>query len=433
VADGERRVVIPYTPRRPFLAFHNRQQRWASLVVHRRGGKTVATINDLQKRALQNTRSWPPPRYAYIAPYYNQAKRIAWNYAKHYADPVPGRDFNESDLKLTYPNGAEIRLFGADNPDSLRGDYLDGGVGDEFGDWGPSVFPLVIRPMLADYQGWFTFIGTPKGKNAFYDQHKLAEANPEDWYTLTLRASESGLIAPKELADMRVGMSRNQYEQEMECSFDAAIKGAYFADLLTDAEREGRVGNVSVDPVIRKRAFFDIGRRDATAIWIVQFVDREIRVLDYIEASGQTVGYYCDVLQQRGHGRALLIFPHDGVNTSADNPTHLRYVDHYRAAGFECDEPYRGKGSGRQGADMQRVEAVRRLLPRMWFNKATTESGRNALAAYHEVWDDDRNIGKGPEHDWASHGADAFGLMAVCYEEPRKHAETLVMPQLGIV
>src|SRR6185369_15325546 len=118
---------------------------------------------DLERAAITNTRAYPPPRYAYIAPFYNQAKRIAWGYAKHYADPVPGREFNESELKVTYPNGAELRLLGADNPDSLRGDYLDGFAGDEFGDWAPSVYPTIIRPMLSDYRGFGIFIGTPKG------------------------------------------------------------------------------------------------------------------------------------------------------------------------------------------------------------------------------------------------------------------------------
>jgi hypothetical protein len=404
------------------------------MVVHRRGGKTVASLNDLQRAAVTNQRTWPPPRYAYVAPYYNQAKRIAWGYAKHYADPIPGRQFNESELKLTYPNGAEVRLFGADNPDSLRGDYLDGVVPDEYGDWAPTVWPLVIRPMLSDFKGWAAFIGTPKGKNAFYELHTAAQKDPDNWFTMVLRASESGIIPADELAELKRGMSDNQYRQEFECDFNAAIEGAYFAELLRLAELEKRITNVSADPVLRKMAFFDIGRRDATAIWIAQFVEREIRVLDYMEASGQPIGYYTDLLRSRGHGRAVCIFPHDGVNVSADNPTQFRYADHYRAAGFEIEEPMRGQGVGTVGAAMQRIEAVRRLFPRIWFNRETTESGRSALAWYHErKSEDERNVGLGPEHDWASHCADAFGLMCVAYEEPRKHTQNLKMPNYGAV
>mgnify|MGYP001810460395 FL=1 len=130
----ERRIIIPYKPRRAFLPFHYRAQRWASLVVHRRAGKTVATVNDTIRRALTNDRQWPPPRYAYIAPYYKQAKRVAWGYAKYFSQVIPGVEFNESDLEVRYPTGATLRLFGADNPDALRGEYLDGAACDEFAD-----------------------------------------------------------------------------------------------------------------------------------------------------------------------------------------------------------------------------------------------------------------------------------------------------------
>lgn len=388
-------------------------------MVHRRGGKTVSGINDLQKRALTNTRKWPPPKYAYVAPYYNQAKRIAWGYAKYYADPIPGREFNESELKITYPTGAELRLFGADNPDSLRGDYLDGGLFDEYADWAPTVWPLVIRPMLSDFNGSGTFIGTPKGRNAFYRLHTDAEADPVNWFSMRLKASESGLIPIDELADLKRGMSEDQYRQEFECDFDAAIQGAYYAALLREAETQGRICNVAADPLMQIRAHFDIGgpgkKADAMAIVIDQFVDREIRVLDYIEGVGQVLAYYVNELRNRGWGNALCVVPHDAAQTHADNPTGIDFEAQLKQAGFQTKKIH-----SPPGIVMQRIATLRRLLPRIWFNRTTTVGLRDAWQAYHEKRDEDRNIGLGPEHDWASHGADAGGLMAIDYEEPKK-------------
>jgi len=163
------------------------------------------------------------------------------------------------------------------------------------------------------------------------------------------------------------------------------------------------------------------------AIWIVQWVGQEIRVLDYIEGVGQVLAYYLDILRQRGWDKALCILPHDGVNEN--NITGKRYEQHLRDAGFDVTIV---KNQGR-GAAMMRVEAVRRLFPQIWFNEATTEAGREALGFYHERKDEARNVGLGPEHDWSSHGADAFGLMCVAYEQPKKHVEKLHIPAFGAV
>jgi phage terminase large subunit len=150
------------------------------------------------------------------------------------------------------------------------------------------------------------------------------------------------------------------------------------------------------------------------AIWLVQFVGREIRVLDYIEGVGQPLGYYANELRRRNWKDAVICLPHDGV--AANNITGKRYIDHWKEAGFECDTPIKNTGAG---APMMRVEAARRVFPRCWFNEATTEAGRDALGYYHERRDETRNIGLGPQHDWSSNAADAFGYMAISYEEPK--------------
>lgn len=209
----------------------------------------------------------------------------------------------------------------------------------------------------------------------------------------------------------------DSYEHIWEGGFATVIEGAYYAAALTLAKQQGRVGNVAADPLMRKRAIWDLGGRgmksDATAIWIAQFVGREIRVLDHYEAVGQPLSAHVEWLRSAGYQKALCILPHDGapINPIAD----ASWQTALEAAGFEVEViPNQGAG-----AAMLRIEAARRIFGSIWFNAATTEAGREALGWYHERRDEDRGIGLGPEHDWASHSADAFGLMAVAYEAPQ--------------
>jgi phage terminase large subunit len=407
-------VEIDYTPRTQFAAFHERTERFAIGVAHRRAGKTVASINDLIRRVA--TCPHPSARGAYIAPLYNQAKDVAWSYLKQYAAPLLAKPPNEGELYVDLITGGRIRLYGADNPDRLRGIYLDEVVLDEYADMRPSVWGEVIRPLLADRTGRATFIGTPKGKNAFYKLFERSAAD-EDWFSFNLKASETGIIAASELAGARKDMSEDQYAQEFECSFEAAIKGAYYGKLLNAAEADGRIGPVSADPILQIRSFHDIGgagaKSDAYTIWIAQWVGQSIRWLDYYEAQGQPLSIHAAWLRKRWP-TALVVLPHDGL--TAKGPEGDRYKDHWEAAGFDVDAiPNAG-----MGAAMQRIEAGRRLFPRMWFDANRTRVGRETLAEYHEQWDDKRDIGLGPDHNWASHCGDAFGVGCVVYEEPRK-------------
>ena len=230
-------IVIPYKPREQFKAFHKRTQRYACIVAHRRAGKTVACIRDLERAALRNGREAPPPRYAYIAPLYSQGKDIAWTYLKAGARTLPGAIINESELTVTYGNGATCRIYGADNPDRLRGIYLDGVVLDEYADFKVEVYEAVILPQLMDFNGWVAFIGTSKGRDAFYDIWVKACAGPDDWFTLCLRASETGLIPEEKLVEARANMSEALYNQELECSFDEASIDQFISGLDVAAAR----------------------------------------------------------------------------------------------------------------------------------------------------------------------------------------------------
>jgi phage terminase large subunit len=211
----------------------------------------------------------------------------------------------------------------------------------------------------------------------------------------------------------------DQYEHVWEGDFVTVVEGAYFAKELTAARAEGRIGNVAKDPLMTVRAVWDIGgtgaKADAVAIWICQFVGKEIRVLDYHEAVSQPLSFHVQWLRDRKWDKALCILPHDGEQ--GDKVHDVSYESYLSSAGFDVLViPNQGKGAAKM-----RIEAGRRLFSSIWFNKDTTEAGRDALGWYHEKRsDDDRNVGLGPEHDWSSHGADAFGLMCVAYEEPRE-------------
>lgn len=204
-------INVYYEPREQFLDFHSRVQRWACIVFHRRGGKTVACVNDIHTRALYTQKK--NARYAYIAPFYRQAKDVAWMYLKE-ATKDSAVKIKESELSVELFNGAKISLYGADNPDALRGIYLDGVVLDEFGDCRPSLWAEVILPTLTDRKGWAIFIGTPKGKNHFYEIREMARKNSDEWFYLSMGAEESGILPKKELGMLKGLMTDDQYAQE---------------------------------------------------------------------------------------------------------------------------------------------------------------------------------------------------------------------------
>ncbi|WP_027566642.1 PBSX family phage terminase large subunit [Bradyrhizobium sp. URHA0013] len=227
------------------------------------------------------------------------------------------------------------------------------------------------------------------------------------------------VLTEERLLDQKLYPER--YDHIWEGEYARAFEGAYFASLLSEARAQGRIGKVAADPLLPLRAFIDIGgagaAADAFAIWIVQWVGTEIRVLDYYESVGQVLAFHVNWLRSRGYDQAILYLPHDGI--AANNITGKRYEDHLREAGFTVEPPVKNQGPG---AAMMRIEALRRLGPQLWFNKDTTEPGREALGFYHERKDEARNIGLGPEHDWSSHAADALGLMAICHEQPGRAA-----------
>jgi hypothetical protein len=405
------RVVIPYRPREAFAAYHASTKRFAVTVAHRRAGKTVARINKLIRKGVECT--LPQPRYGYIAPYFVQAKDIAWQYLKHYSAPLMlaagGGKRNEAELSITLPhNGAVVRLYGADNIDRMRGLYFDGLCVDEAQDIAPSALTSVLLPALADRKGWLDLSGTPKGwGNLLGKSYKAAQADPE-WSVQLLRASETGILDDGELALMRRNMPANEYDAEFECSFDAAVTGAYYAPALTQAQTDGRIAGVPYDRAAKVHTWWDLGVADSTVIWFVQLVGREIRVIDYYEANGKGLDHYAKVLQDRGYLYGQHIAPHDiAVREFGSGRSRIETA---QALGIKFDTaPNLPVKDG--------IDATRMVLGRCWFDAQRCATGLDALRQYREHYDDKRGVSRGPLHNFASHAADAFRYGVVALEE----------------
>jgi phage terminase large subunit len=403
-------LVSPYEVREQFLPLHARRTRWFIGVAHRRAGKTVADINELVIGATKCER--PNPRFAYIAPQLNQAKDIAWVYLKEYTAFLSPK-VNESELWVELPGGARIRIYGADNPDRLRGIYLDGVVLDEFGDMDPTIWTQVVRPALSDRKGWACFIGTPKGKNTFHKLWVDAEGD-DDWTRLMLKASETGLLDQKELADARKMMSDDEYAQEYECSFEAAVRGAYYAKELNEAENgePPRITSIPHDPRLLTHTAWDLGMADSTVVWFIQTVGRETRVIDCLKGEGVALDWYVRELQQRNYLYGTHYLPHDVEVRELGTGKSRKEV--LEALGLSsivvCPQMPLADG----------IQAVRMLLPTCWFDKAKCKDGIEAMRMYRREYDDKRQEFRDkPLHDWTSHYADAFRYFAVGHQEKK--------------
>jgi phage terminase large subunit len=420
-----RTAVIPYCPREQFRAFHERSERWSCLIAHRRAGKTVACINDLIRAAI--TCALPDGRFSYVAPTYTQAKDIAWTYLKRYAEPILGETPNESELRVDLLNGSRIRLYGADNADRLRGIYNDGVVLDEFPLMRPTVWGEVLRPTLSDRGGWATFIGTPQGRAGLYDLWK-GQGLWKDvkLFRLMLKASETGILSESELEDAKRTMTPEQYAQEYECSFEAAIIGAVYGKLIKQAEDDKRVCGVPYDPSALVHTAWDLGIGDSTAIWFAQQVGREIRIIDYYEASGADAAHYAGVLRDKPYRYGSHILPHDA------EPKQL-------TSGKSMKETIEGLGIretvvlGPERVE-QGINAARLMLPMCWFDAHKCERGLEALRLYRYEWDDKLAMLKTrPVHDWTSHAADALRYLALGLNlAAPERAQRIVFPKHGV-
>lgn len=423
-------VIIPYHPRRHQAEIHAAWRRFNVLVCHRRFGKTVCFINHLLRCTMlcQLER----PRFHYLAPLYKQAKAVAWDYLKHYSRPIPGHEVNEAELRVDYPNGGRITLVGADNPDALRGMYSDGAVLDEYGLMSPRTWGEVIRPMLADRQGWAAFGGTPAGHNQFFDIYDFArlamEKGDPTWFAAMYKASETGIIPEEELRLARLTMTPDEYAQEFECSFQAAIKGAYYGREINKLDARGQICRVPYDRSVAVETWWDLGIGDPTSIWFAQRVGKEVHLIDYYENSGEPLNHYFGVLQKKAMEEGYIygdhVLPHDAEARELQTGKSRKAVFQEHNIDPIIIPLHRVE---------DRIEAVRNLIPLCWFDRERTAYGLEALRQYRKEWDERGRTWKNrPYHDWTSHGADAFGCGAM-HAPAGDIMKKIEYPDLGIV
>lgn len=400
-------ITIRLPPLRPLQRELAQQRRRFNVwVCHRRFGKSVLTLCVLLKEAYENPRH--APRYAYIAPLYKQAKAIAWDYLKRLTRTLPGTSTNEAELRLELPTGARIQLLGADNPDALRGIYLDGVVFDEYAQMVPRVWGEIVRPALTDRHGWAIWIGTPWGRNHFYDLYTHAPTDGQ-WHTALYRASESGVLDAAELANARTQMSVEEFDQEFECSWAAAIPGAYYASAFRQLDADRRLTTVRYDPLYPVFTSWDLGVDDSTAIWFVQAVGREIRLIDYLEHHGEGLPYYARELQAKPYQYACHFVPHDmDVREFTSGRSRLETARALLPGAVEVvpNVPV-----------IDGIQATRLLLARCVIDATRCQLGVEALRNYRQDWDPEtRAFRLIPKHDWASHASDALRYLALSVE-----------------
>lgn len=411
-------VVIKYAPRPLQVKFHRDAKRWSVAICHRRFGKTVMAINELIKRLL--TCEHRNPTGVYICPTFSQAERVAWEYVKEFTEPLPGVKYNSAKLRCEFEiegrGKATIYLLSGSNDagEQIRGMALDYAIFDEYADLPPKLFPTIVRPALADRGGGALWIGTPKGfSNPLYEVYEQAQAyisdgNP-DWHVCLFKASETGVLSEEELDELRGQLSHNQYQQELECDWGAAIQGAYYAEILARIETQGQIGKVPHDPNLLVNSAWDLGVRDMTSVWLYQ-EDRagNIRVIKSFQASGEGLGYYANMLQQWGMENSYTygdhLFPHDVDSRNLDIEARKR-SDILRQLGvFPRVVPLRKVTEG--------IEAVRVILERCHFDAEECADGLAALRHYRV-----RETSGMPLHDENSHYADAFRYLAIGHRE----------------
>ncbi len=420
-------ISTGYTPRVLQDVLHRSLKRFNVVVCHRRFGKTVFSLNETVDKALRN--ELHSPQYAYVAPTYGQAKRVAWDMLKDVTKNIPGVIVNEAELRVDIPRPAKsdrirIMLLGAENPGNLRGIYLDGVILDEYAEMDPIIWSQVLRPALSDRLGWAIFIGTPKGQNGFYDIYQQSQIQATgDWFHAMYKASETGIIPTSELDAAKQIMSEEEYEQEYECSFSAALVGAYYGKILAESEDLKKITTVPHDPSLLVDTFWDLGVDDTTVIWFGQKAGREWHFFDYVEMSGEGLDYYVkELMNRKKYNYGTHFLPHDA--NARELGTGTTRVETLKKLGLRNIEVVE-----RQSIE-DGINAVRMVLPRCYFDKEKCARGINALKAYERRWDSKNKIyQQKPLHNWASHGADAFRTFATGFVDKKSQDELKRYPR----
>lgn len=408
---------------------HDRKRR-AVAIWHRRAGKDDIGLHWTATAALERIGN-----YWHMLPKANQARRAIWeavnpHSGKRRIDEAFPHEIRENtrdhEMMIRFRNGSTWQVVGSDSYSGLIGAPPVGIVFSEYSLADPAAWDY-LRPILVENGGWAVFIYTPRGKNHGYSLYRMAQRNPE-WFAELLTVKDTGVISQQAIeSERQAGMSEDMIQQEFYCSFEAANPGAYYGKQIAQAWKDGRIGSVPIEPGIDCETFWDLGIGDPTAIWIIQFVARELRVVGYHETSGEGLAYYANWLKAWASAREVHfsrhVMPHDIAVTELGSGKSRKQVaislgitPLHVAPNLPIDDG---------------IEAVRRILPRCWFDEAGCGRGIPALTEYSKDWDEKNKTFKDhPRHDWSSHGADAFRMMAVSVKDkafpriPEQHVNT---------
>ena len=420
------KVRLPYqfTPREyqlPTLAALDAGVKRGVLLWHRRSGKEKTLINHTAKAMQQRVGT-----YFYIFPTYAQAKKAIWDgkdregfpFTGHFPDELVASR-NSTELKIVYNNGSLFQLIGSDNVDLLMSTNPIGVVFAEYSLQDPRAWEY-IRPILLENGGWAAFDYTPRGKNHGYELWQMASHNT-DWFTSKLtvddtkREDGTPVITPEMIeAERREGVSEEMIQQEYYCSFEGVMEGAYYGKQLSQAEADGRIGRIPHDESIGVETWWDIGVGDSTSIWFTQSVRREVRVIDYLEGSGESLSYYAKELQAKPYMYAGHHGPHDlqvreWASGGSDGRPRSR-IEIAKSLGINFQiVPNLSLDDG--------INAARAFIAQCWFDRDKCKRGLDALASYHKDWDSKLKIFRSyPCHDWSSHASDGYRYLAVGHQ-----------------
>jgi phage terminase large subunit len=419
ITESSTPVELAYVPRMQQNELHLKMRRFNVVLCHRRFGKTVMAINELINQAVRCTRKMP--RFAYIAPNYGQAKRVAWDYFKEFTKHIPGAQWNESELRVDFlHNQARIICLSAENPMALKGIYLDWVILDEYGDMNPVVWREVIRPTLIDREGGALFIGTVKGRNHFWDLYeKKRDLSDPEWYAAVYKASETKIIPEKELELARQSMTEEEYEQEFECDPLAGNVGAYFAREMGKVERSGAIKSIPYEPTVLVDTAWDLGINDVTAIWFYQTIRGHHRFINYYEVAGHSIPEIVQTLKDLRYRYGTVHLPHDA--NARDLSTGKTTAQLLYAEGFK-----RMRVIPKVKAKRASINAAKMALPNCSFDKEKCDRGIKALQQYKRKWDEKtQSFADHPLHDWSSNGADAFQQFALGNQQETSQSERI--------
>ena len=402
-------IQVPYLPRKHFRPLHSSQKRWIFMCCHRRAGKTVGIANQLIRAASKNGRKWPPPRYGYVGPSFEQAKDLVWSYLKQYTKEIPGTRYLEGDLCCILPTGATIKLYGgAAAYERMRGMYFDGIALDEYPLLNPAVFSTVVRPCLADYHGWAIVSGTSNGDDHFNQLRVKVEDDPRwDVFIIPLSVTGEEALSHAEAAELVADMSPEEYAREMECSFDAPVEGSYYGEVLNKLASQGRICSVPVDLAAPVITAWDLGIHDFTSIWSYQVAGKEIHFIDYIQDNGKGLDTYAGILRARAHNGGYIYkahcLPHDVEARELSTGQSRRSFLMQHLDEPVITAPFAGVEDG--------IAAARGLLGLSWFDQVKCRKGLAMLRGYRK--NKMGNPVHGPEP--YSHGADAYRTFATAF------------------